>query len=66
MVTGEGLFQWGQVSFLGGCVITYILAKCSGEIIAADTLFGCCGVKYKLHINRLTEFKTQKPVNITY
>ncbi len=57
MVIGRGLFYWGSVGFLGGCVVTYVLAKCSGEIMAADTAFGYSSVKYHLCRNKLTPFK---------
>lgn len=56
MVTGKGLFQWGRVGFLGGCVVTYILAKSSGEIVSANTNFGYSGVRYNLGKNKLTSF----------
>ena len=60
MVTGKGLFHRGKVGFLGGCVITYILAKCTGEIISANTNFGYSSVKYDLCSNKLTAFTNPK------
>ena len=57
MVTGKGPFYWGSPGFLGGCVITYALAKTSGEILASDAVFGYSGVKYHLCRNELSPFK---------
>lgn len=57
MVIGKGLFQWGNIGYLGGCVITYVLARCSGEIIAANTLIGYSKVMYKLCSNKLSKFE---------
>lgn len=57
--TGKGLFYWGSPAFLGGCVVTYVLAACSGEILAAGTSLGYSGVKYHLCRNKL-EFKPRK------
>jgi hypothetical protein len=57
MVIGKGLFQWGRIGYLGGCVITYVLAECSGKIIAANTLIGYSKVMYKLCSNKLSEFE---------
>jgi hypothetical protein len=57
MVIGKGLFQWGKVGFLGGCVVTYVLADCSGQIVAANTFIGYSKVKYKLCRNTLTDFE---------
>ena len=56
MVVGKGLFQWGKVSYLGGCVLTYILAERTGRIISADTLFESSNVKYNLCHNKLSAF----------
>jgi hypothetical protein len=38
MVLGKGLFRSGKLGFIGGCVITYVLAKCSGEIVTSNTI----------------------------
>jgi hypothetical protein len=57
MVIGKGLFYFASPGFLGGCVVSYVLAKCSGEIVAADTVFGYSNVKYHLYRNILSPFK---------
>lgn len=54
VVLGRGLFGSGKAGYLGGCVITYVLAKSSGEIVAADTIAGHSSVKYELGGNRLS------------
>ncbi len=59
MVTGKGLFQWGTAGFLGGCVVTYILAECSGKIVDSDTSYGYSSIKYNLCRNRLSNFSNQ-------
>ena len=54
MVLGQGPFHSGKAGYLGGCVITYILARCSGEIVGADTLAGHSNLKYDLGNNELS------------
>lgn len=54
MVLAQGPFHSGKAGYLGGCVVTYILAKCSGEIVAADALEGCSNLKYELGNNELS------------
>ncbi len=54
MVLGRGLFGAGKAGYLGGCVITYVLARTSGEILAADTVTGHRTLKYELGGNRLS------------
>lgn len=54
MVLGQGPFHSGKAGYLGGCVITYILARCSGEIVAADTLAGHSRLKYDLGNDELS------------
>lgn len=54
VVLGRGLFGSGKAGYLGGCVITYVLARTSGEIVAADSVAAHCGLKYDLGGNRLT------------
>ena len=56
VVLGRGLFGSGKAGYLGGCVITYVLAKSSGEIVAADTMAGHSSVKYELGVNELSGF----------
>jgi hypothetical protein len=58
MVTGKGLFYFGSPGFLGGCVVTYLLVKITGELLASDTIFKYSGVKYHLNRNTL-EVKNQ-------
>lgn len=53
-VFGRGPFGTGKAGYLGGCVITYVLARTSGEIMAADTLAGHSAARYDLGANRLT------------
>ena len=48
-ITSRGVFRWGRRSFLGGCVVSYILATCDGAVIDADTIFGCSYAKFNLN-----------------
>lgn len=54
MVLGRGLLGSGKAGYLGGCVIAYVLARASGEIVAADTVAGHSTTRYDLGANRLT------------
>lgn len=54
MVLGRGLFGSGKAGYLGGCVVTYVLARTSGEILAADTIAGHSSLKYDLGANDLS------------
>lgn len=58
-VTGHGPFSLcGKIWYMGGCVVTYILADMNGKIISSDTIFESSYVHYSLWAKRLSEFKT--------
>jgi len=57
MVIGKGLFRWGKVGYLGGCVISYVLADRKGEIVVADVNCGYSQSRYNLCRNKLEEFQ---------
>ena len=59
-ITGKGLFQSGRVAFLGGGVVTYVLADCTGKIIAADAVVGSSYVKFNLGQDRPPAIGTQE------
>jgi hypothetical protein len=59
-ITSHGLFQCGKVGFLSGCVVTYALADCRGQILAADTLSKALYVKFKLGQNSPPEFEARR------
>jgi hypothetical protein len=56
-ITRKGPFNLlGKIRYLGGCVLTYVLAELNGRIIASDTIFGSSRVFYSLGKNRLSDF----------
>ncbi len=42
------LFKPGQIEYGGGVSVSYVVAKASGEIVAADTLLGLSQMTYEL------------------
>jgi len=58
VITGRGIWQWGKVKYLGGCVASFILADCEGKVIAADTVIQPSYTKLKLGEDRLPVFRT--------
>ncbi len=53
MVLGQGPLNSGKAGFLGAGVFSYILARCSGEIVAADTIAAHSNLRYELGQNQL-------------
>ncbi len=49
IIIGKGLFQSGRVRFLGGAVVSYVLAQSDGKIVAADTLAELSDIKVRLN-----------------
>ena len=56
------LFKPGEIVYGGGLAVAYVLAKATGEIIAADTVIGLSQMPYylpakePLHVQRLLNF----------
>jgi len=56
-ITAKSRFSSGNTAFIGGNVISYILAKTTGEIITADTLIGLAHLNYQLSAKKDPLFK---------
>ncbi|MDD3245988.1 MAG: hypothetical protein PHF18_03880 [Methanosarcina sp.] len=52
-ITGKRWFSWRHVTYLGGSVVSYILADTKGEIVAANTSIQTGLLDYKLSSNEL-------------
>jgi hypothetical protein len=55
-IYGRGIFLWGQVTYRGGCAVSYILSECDGRIISADTIYGVSRLKTCLCRNSPLKF----------
>ena len=51
MVTKWSLFVFKSISYFGGCVVSWVMAKKDGEILASDTLPVLCAVEFRLFDN---------------
>jgi len=51
VVTKRSLFIFKSISYFGGCVASYILARKEGEILVSDTLPVLCVVDFRLFDN---------------
>lgn len=47
-ITRKWFWGDGQMAFLGGCAVSFVLAKTDGEVVAADTVSGLSQYEFKL------------------
>ncbi|WP_367344233.1 hypothetical protein [Methanomethylovorans sp.] len=55
-ITGKKMIGSGETAYLGGSVVSYILAKVEGDIVAAGTLVEVGGLNYKLGSKEISAF----------
>jgi hypothetical protein len=51
VVTKHSLFFFTTISYFGGCVVSWVVAKKDGEVLASDTLPVLCVVDFRLFDN---------------
>jgi hypothetical protein len=55
-ITGKRMIGSGETAYLGGSVVSYVLAKVEGEIVAAGTLVEAGRLDYKLGSKEIPAF----------